>query len=344
MVIKDKKFTYFIGIDVSRNELDFAVLHSGKFVLHKEVSNSTDAIALVVSELKLLPRLMISRTVFCMENTGLYCNHILTTLKKFKAHIVQENALHIRNSLGNIRGKYDKIDAIRIAQYAYKNRDELKLWTPRRKEIQQLAHLTSLRFRLIGLQSALKTPLNEQRSFVNKGVLSESILLCKRSLDAVKLDIENVDLRILELIKKDEKLNRLHSIITSVPCIGTVTAVQVIIRTNEFLDIRTAKKFACYAGVAPFRKESGLVTQKARVSQIANKKVKALLHICALGAMRFDPEIKAYYVRKVDEGKPKMSVVNAVRFKLINRIFTCVNQDRLFEKEYKKGQLLLAHL
>lgn len=342
MTSKDKKFTYFIGIDVSRNELDFAVLHSGVFVLHKEIANTTESIDIIVKEFKLLPKFMISRAVFCMEHTGLYCNHILSTLKKFKANIVQENSLHIRNSLGNIRGKYDKIDAIRIAQYAYKNRDELKLWTPRRKVIQQLAHFTSLRYRLISLQSALKTPLTEQRDFVKKGVLAENTQLCKRSLDAIKFDVENVDQRIAELIKEDEKLSRLHKIITSVPCIGNVTAVQVIIRTNEFIDIRTAKKFACYAGVAPFKQESGLVTKKAKVSHIANKKVKALLHICAVGALRCDPELKAYYQRKVDEGKPKMSVVNAIRFKLICRIFTCVSQDRLFDKEYKREHKLMA--
>lgn len=333
---KPKKYTYFIGIDVSRNELDFAIQQGNTYLYHKEIQNETNAITALISEIKALPKFMMSRAVFCMENTGIYCNIVTGALRKFKANIVQQNALHIRNTLGNIRGKHDKIDAIRIAGYAYKHREELRLWQPKRKVVQQLADLSSLRLRLLGMQVALRMPLKEQKDFLRKGAASENVKMCKRSIATIGLDIEDVDKRITELIREDEHLRRLCSIVMSVPCIGIVTAVQMIVHTNEFKDIATAKKFACYAGIAPFRNESGIVTRKARVSHIANKKMKALLHVCAVNAFRFDPEIKLYYERKLGEGKAKMSVINAVRFKLINRIFTCVHQDRPFQKEYKK--------
>jgi hypothetical protein len=61
-----------------------------------------------------------------------------------------------------------------------------------------------------------------------------------------------------------------------------------------------------------------------------NKKVKSLLHLCALGALRNVPEIRSYYLRKIEEGKPAMLVINAIRFKLILRIFACINQDRCY--------------
>ncbi|MDO6439874.1 IS110 family transposase, partial [Cyclobacterium sp. 1_MG-2023] len=45
-------------------------------------------------------------------------------------------------------------------------------------------------------------------------------------------------------------------------------------------------------------------------------------------------ELSTYYQRKVDEGKHKMSVINAIRAKLIARVFAVVNQDRDYEKKY----------
>lgn len=58
-----------------------------------------------------------------------------------------EHPIHIKESLGMIRGKNDKVDAQRIALYAYKNREEVRLWTPKREAIQQLDRLTATRSR-----------------------------------------------------------------------------------------------------------------------------------------------------------------------------------------------------
>jgi transposase len=64
--------------------------------------------------------------------------------------------------------------------------------------------------------------------------------------------------------------------------------------------------------------------------------MKMLLHMAAMNAITFNEEIKAYYQRKVTEGKNPMSVLNAVRFKLICRIFSVVKRNEEFQKDYKK--------
>ncbi len=111
----------------------------------------------------------------------------------------------------------------------------------------------------------------------------------------------------------------------------------ILITTNEFKAIRDPKKFACYAGVVPFVNESGLFKGKGRVSHIANKKLKMLLHLGALNAINSNQQMKAYYERKVNqEQKNKMSTINAVRNKLILAVFACVNQNRMYEKNYSR--------
>lgn len=331
------EFEFFIGIDVSKNELDFAVQQGRHFLFHREIANDRGAINGFIKELGKLPGFNLSKAVFCMEHTGIYNNHSLTCLYKKKAHICLEAATQIRSSLGNIRGKNDKIDAMRIAGYAYDKRDKLRLWMPKREVVQQLAHLAATRLRLITVKKQLKTPLKEHDSFSSGKVARQNLQICSHSLKAVDEDIERADKAIDKLIHADAELHRLFSLVTSVSGIGKVTAVQVIVATNEFRDINNPKKFACYSGVAPFTDDSGKIIKKARISHMANKKVKTLLHLSAIVAIQYNADLKLFYERKVlQEKKNKMSVINAVRNKLILRIFACVNQNRPYEKNYQK--------
>ena len=332
------EFNYFIGCDVSKKKLDFAIMRGKEFLYHKEIANEASAIKSLKGEFKKLPEFDLAKAIFCMEHTGIYSNHLLVFLHNKKANICLEAATHIKNSLGNIRGKNDKVDAIRIAEYAYKNREELRLWQPKREVVQKLAYLATTRARLVEAQKQLKTPLNEAKEFISKSVATQLAKTCQSSLKSIAEDIEKIEEEMDELIKSDEELNRLFSIVTSVKGIGAVTATQVIITTNEFKDINDPKKFACYAGVVPFKKESGMFKGKARVSNMANKTVKALLNMAAFSAIAHDPELKKYYERKInEEKKPPMQVVNAVRNKLVLRIFACVKQNRKYQKNYTRN-------
>jgi transposase len=331
------EFEFFIGIDVSKNELDLAVQHGKKLLYHQEIVNEPEAIRAFLKELSKLPGFGLTKAVFCMEHTGIYSNHLLTCLYKKQAHICLEAAMQIKKSLGNIRGKNDKVDAIRIATYAYKNREELRMWEPKREIIQQLAHLAANRSRLIGAKKMLKTPLKEQKSFVKNRMVKQNISICSHTLNAIEADLNKVEKAILMIIEAAPELKRLFGLIISVSGIGKVTAVQVLITTNEFKDIHNPKQYACYAGVAPFVEESGILKGRGKVSHMANKKVKTLLHMSSLVAIQCNPELKTYYERKVNqEKKNKMSVINAVRNKLILRIFACVNQNRAYENNYRR--------
>ena len=331
---KKNRYKFFIGIDVSRNELDFAVMENKILLFHKEIKNEQGAIISFVSELKKIPGFKMTKSLFCMEDTGFYSNHLLGSLKKVRANFVSENALRIKNSLGLVRGKYDKIDAIRIAQFTQKNKDDLKLWVQERPVMTQLKSLSTLRDRLLNLKVILKTSLDEQESFIHKDIQRLTVKYCQRSLEAVLADLESINSKIALLMESDEHLLMLMKLITSVPAVGQITAMQIIICTNEFRDINNPKKFACYAGVAPFKKESGNIVRNARVSHFANKKMKSLLHMCAMVSLQRGGELKTYFDRKTKiEGKAGMSVMNAVRNKLILRIFACVNQRRSYQKD-----------
>lgn len=331
------KFIYYIGVDVSKNTLDIAIFKGNSFIFHKVIGNNKTAINNFIKSLEALEGFSLSEAVFCMEHTGLYNNPLLVYLHKKKGNIFVESASQIKNSLGNVRGKNDKIDSKRIGEYVYKNREKIKLWKPKRDVLLKLERLTVLRDRLVNVRKQLRVPLQEQEGFVDKSINSLEKRICQRTLNSLESDLKKVDTQIEQLIKEDEQLSGLFGIITSVQSVGAQTAAQIIIRTNEFKDINDPKKFACYSGVAPFAKESGLFKGRGRVSHLANKKMKTLLHMCALVAIVYNTDLKAYYKRKTEEGKNKMSVINAVRNKLIHRIFNCVNENRKYENIYNKS-------
>ncbi|WP_460952446.1 transposase [Spirosoma daeguense] len=99
--------------------------------------------------------------------------------------------------------------------------------------------------------------------------------------------------------------------------------------------ITDPKQMACHAGVAPFEYRSGTsVRGKTRVSHQARKRLKALFHLGAMSCIRKEGELRTYYQRKVAEGKNKMLVLNAIRNKLIHRVYAVVRRKEKYNKTY----------
>lgn len=330
-------YTHFVGVDVSKATLDFALISGKELVFSVQTSNDLSGIREFMKQMGArYPKLKLEETLFCMEHTGVYNEHLLDFLFSKKANVCLEVATRIKMSSGLQRGKNDKVDAIRIAQYAYKNREDLKLWQPKREVLQQLKTLSGLRNRLINAKKQLAVAHNETIPFDKKasGIIK---VHCQSSIRAIEQDITKTEKAMEKVISSDEQLSRLFKIITSVQGIGKVTATEMIITTNEFKDIDDPKKFACYSGIAPFEHTSGSsIKGKNRVSHRANKAMKTLLHMAALAAISCNQDIKSYYNKKLLENKNKMTIINAVRNKLVHRVFSCVNNNRLYQNKYNQ--------
>jgi transposase len=329
-------YHFFIGIDVSKSTLDFTLLADKEKQFQLQTSNDLAGIRQFWKQLKEQTAFALEQAVFCMEHTGIYNQNLVSFLYSKKAAICLESAVHIKRSAGLQRGKNDQVDAFRIAQYAYKNRETLRLWQPKRQAITQLKEMAALRNRLISAKKQLSVPVKEIGLF-DKLSAEKTLKLCKDTIEALTNDLKKVEAAIDQLVATDEHLKRLFEIVTSVQGIGKITATAMIICTNEFKDINEPSKFACYSGVAPFDHSSGSsIRGKSRVSHQANKQMKTLLHLAAMVAICYNQDMNAFYQRKVAQNKNKMSVINAVRNKLIHRVFACVNDNRLYQKNYQQ--------
>ena len=327
---------YFLGVDISKKTFQTALTQDGMNMYTVEVCNNAGSIHAFMVELKKKFSFSFSQLTVCMEHTGIYCYPLLDWLVKNNVNVCVEPALQIKQSQGMTRGKSDRIDAGRIAQYACKNYKQLRFWKPQRPVVQKLKALLTLRERLVKTKVQLEVPIHESHEFVEEHIRKAIVRNCRQTLKALQKDIEKTECDIDGLISQDGQVQLQVQLATSVPGVGRLTALNVIIATAEFTRITDPRKFACYAGVAPFEHSSGSSLRgKTRVSKMANMTLKKLLHLAAMSAIQCSQELRLYYSRKVAEGKNKMSVLNAVRNKLIARIFVCIKQQRAYSKNYQ---------
>ena len=247
--------------------------------------------------------------------------------------------LHLKRSLGIARGKSDRVDAQRIAHYAFLHRHELKPTQLPSASLLKLKNLFAFRERLVKNQTILKQTIKDLKDTAhlvdNKFIIRES----EKQLKFVKEQITQTEKQIEGAIQADEQLQKSLRLLCSIPGIGLITAVALILTTNNFTAFENSRKFATYCGVAPFKHTSGTsVRGKTRTSHLANKHIKTLLSNGAASAIQSDEELKAYFHRKLAEGKPKMVVINAIRAKLINRVFATINRGTEYVVLRQYGQ------
>jgi len=286
---------HFIGIDISKATLDWAVFDGKDIVFQSQSANSQAGVKATVKLIRALPGFAIAESVCCMEHTGIYNRtggpaHALSCLHKLGFPLWLESSLQIKKSGGMQRGKNDAVDAARIARYACRFRDRLRLWQPPRPVIQKPAYLNALRQRLQVARQQLQQPVNEMQGFADKSVSQQMAKSCRSPLKALDADLVSAEGQIKELIGQDERLNELSGLVTPVTGVGAATAAEVFVATNEFKDTADPKKLACHAGIAPFEHRPGTsVRGKTRVSQHARKRLKSLFHMGAMAAIQVKP-------------------------------------------------------
>jgi len=327
-------YQHTLGIDISKAKLDYALKHHNKLIHQGEISNTLQGLKTLKKILKKL-KIDLSKTLFCCENTGIYNSPILIFAEESKINLWLETPYTIKNTLGLARGKNDKADAERIATYAYRYQDEFRPWTPPKEAITKLQRLWKRRKTALKLSTQLKQNLNEIKDMQGKSAYNEAKKSFQHTLQSLEKDLKKIEADLKETLKSDKDLQRLHTIITSVPGVGTVTATYLIVLTEGFRRLNEPRKLACYGGVAPFPYQSGTSLQgKEKVSPFANKELKTLLHLCAVAILKMDNKFKDFYNKKIAEGKHVMSVINALRNKILHVLCACVRKNQEYEKNY----------
>ena len=318
------KIKEVIGIDVSKLTMDCCV-HNSK--LQKTFDNNLEAISTMVGWSLENSKTAKESLLFVFEHTGLYTHQLIQYLGNNGYLFCVVPGLEIKRSLGITRGKNDKADAKRIALYGYRMREEIKPYQMPDKLLGTLKRLMSMRRKLVAQRAGYIATLGEQQRVLDSKDDKILFEVQKAIIAALNAQVQKIEKELSRLIDQDPKLQNLYKLLISVKGIGAVTARFLIVYTVGFTTFENWRKFASYCGTAPFSNSSGTsIKGRTKVSHLANKNGKTLLNLCATSAIQSSPEMKAYYERRIAQGKNKMSTLNIIRNKILARAFAVVNR------------------
>jgi transposase len=319
------KKSYIIGVDVSKLKLDLHCYGQSNSLV---ISNDSKGFKSFLKWLRKEVSKDVDGIMVVMEYTGIYTYRLEQFLEQQGIAYVKRPALDIKRSVGMKRGKTDQADARMISQYGWYRREELKPMKPVSDAQQQLQQLMNYRDKLVADRASYEARVNELKGQLGDKLPAQIVASTEYIMEVLTVEIKEAQKAIEAVIEGDKYLKVNYDLVRSVQGIGFVTAVHLLIATENFSRFSNARKFACYAGVAPFEHSSGSsIRGRTKVSQLANKKIKSLLTLAAICAVKHDPELKAKHAQKIREGKAKMSVLNMIRFKLIERVFAVIKRQ-----------------
>lgn len=317
----------FVGIDISKDSLDLAICKGENHQAAdlKKIGNNFKDIDQICNHL--VKKFGREDLWFCLEHTGHYGLLLRCLLEQKELNYTAVPALEIQNSIGITRGKNDKVDARRIAEYASVHAYKLNASHLPGEELFKIKQLLTYRAQLVKNKTQYKNSLKAH-------TLANQLTHADFITDSLKLKIQELDKEVTQLEKQIEErltstaqLRDNYRYVSSVKGIGLVIAASLLVVTQNFTAFDDPRKFTCYAGLAPFENSSGTVRGKTQTSDLANKTIKKLLHNGANSAINHDPQMKKYYRRKLAEGKNDRVVKNAIACKLVYRAFATVKRQ-----------------
>lgn len=327
-----------VGIDISKEKCNLCYRKGLEIVLEEECANDAKAFKKTFKAAFKALGVTLDEVLVCAEYTGRYIYPLTVACHELDVFLWLDDQTRIKNSFGIIRGKSDAIDAARIAEYAYRYNDKAVRYVIAENALVSMKNLLSDREFLLIDRKRYQSQLTDQKKYMAPSDFKHKSFRWKKVIKTIDEQIKAIDAEIDGLIAADPVLARQKELLTSIDGIGDRIAVNMIAITGGFTRFQTARQFCSFAGLTPYKYESGSsVRSKAKISKRANQTMKALLHLSAVNVTTRmkGGEYREYYERKIKEGKHVMCVLNVIRAKLVHRMFSVIRRDQPYTKEYK---------
>jgi len=309
------KNTLYVGIDVSKDKLDVAYTTDGVKILSNSIfTNEVKSFKSLLKQTeKNAKGIKFDQIHFCMEATGIYHVGISEFLQESTKHTVSViNPIKTKAFSKSLmlRTKNDKIDSSMLAIYGYihnppnvrKTPDGIKEF---RALIRYQQSLVESRTREI---TRLKSTLNND---VKKFI--------ENKLSFIEHQITEVINLIKNLIKTDEFLTKQIKLLKTIDGIGDKVAWTLIseLKFDEMENI-SPKAQVAHAGLSPREFSSGSsVRGRSHISRMGNSSIRRVLFLPALGCIKNHNYFSNFYLRLINNGKPKKVAITAVMRKMV---------------------------
>lgn len=314
---------HFVGCDVSKGTLDFALYERGKdyrTFAHIQVNNSLEGFQAMRKWLRGLG-VKLTEAVIAMEHTGSYSVALAEWCFKKGYTFVFLHPLDVKNACGRGRNKTDLVDSQFIADYVYTMREKLEPSTPEAPIIKSLRQLRNERRLAVSARTAF---IAQSRTMDDRAALHR----VKRLIEELNRQVKAIEKQMVDIVDSDESLRRNYRLLLTIKGVGMINAVTTIVATGNFTRFQTARQYAKFCCVAPLVTQSGISVRKGNhISKAGHNEIKATLTVAARSAIIHNRQLKAYYDRKRAEGKCHGCVMNAVKFKIICLMFAVIQRQ-----------------
>lgn len=299
----------FIGIDVSKDQLDTAIRPINE---RHRFGNTDEGIDELIQRLQSL-----HPTLIVMEATGRYHQLVLGRLVAAGFPAIAINPRQARDfarAIGRL-AKTDAIDADVLAEFAEKIRPELRSIAD--DATQQLEAFCTRRRQLVGMLSAEKNRLHTAPQTI-RSIIQKHIQWLEKSIRQLEKDLD-------KQIRSSPAWREKDDLLRSCKGIGPVTTHTMLACLPE-LGTLTGRQISALVGVAPFNNDTGK-HKGPRHIQGGRHDVRCVLYMATLAAIRHNQIIRQFHARLIAAGKAKKVTITACMRKLLT-ILNAIVRDK----------------
>lgn len=293
----------YVGIDVSKDKLDIALLPSGTTWVE---NNDPEGIGRLVERLR-------EEKASCvvMEASGGYETLAAAELTLAEIPTAVVNARQARDFAKGIGvlAKTDRIDAEVLARLGQAANP--RLFTLESEAQRRLKELMKRRHQLVAMMASERNRLSRAHKSVKMDIEAHLRYLEKR--------LQTLDKDLDQEIRKNPVWSKLAEHFSKVPGVGRITMLSLFAVLPE-LGRMDRKKIAALAGLAPFNRDSGTSVKGKRSCWAGRVQARNTLYMAILSAIRFNPVIRDHYNQLVNRGKPKKVAMVACMRKLLTHL------------------------
>jgi transposase len=125
----------------------------------------------------------------------------------------------------------------------------------------------------------------------------------------------------------------LAEVIISMPGIGFRLGAEFLAAVGDPALIGSGDQLASWAGLAPVAKDSGKRTGRLHTPKRYSRRLRRVMYMSALTAIRCDPTSKAYYQRKRDQGKRPIPATICLARRRTNVLYALIRDNRTWQPD-----------
>ena len=233
-----------------------------------------------------------------------------------------------------LRAKTDRQDALLLARFGASAQPALPVWQPLASEVSELEQLLRRRDEVADWLQ------RERRRYEQLGVRPDASTTVRASLERLLTTLEgelaDLERAITDHAQRHAELRAGEERLRTVPGVGARIALPLLVTCERYHTLTAgqgdAKGLVAYVGLDPQPHESGVsVWRPALISRQGDRGLRARLYMGALGALRGDNPVHAFYQRLVDRGKPKKVALVAAARKLLVWAWAVFTSDQMFD-------------